>query len=549
MWWLTILQLAAAFIATLAASRYFIHMLQLESYQLDGYIRWLKKDTANNMFGWTLRAGVGASVLFYALPILVSMFMTGERRESMIIAGIVTTVAFLLYTAFMVYRDYQSRQKKPLVYTKRVIRLIVSLVIVIAAILLLSLLIFKRNDTANSEMMLTWLCPFALMIACPFLPLIAGYLVKPIEEKINMGFYKAAQAKLDARRDLIKIGITGSYGKTSTKYCLATILSVKYNVFYPKASINTPMGLSKVINNDLESAHQVFIAEMGARHVGDIQELVQLVHPTYGIITSVGPQHLETFKTVENVANTKFELIEGLPKNGCAFFAADDGEVDKLYERAKCKKYRVGLGKGYMNMYAEDIEVGTFGSRFTLVTTSGESMRLETKLLGKHNISNIVLCCSLAYELGMTLEEISQGVSLIKPVKHRLQLINGPMNVIDDAFNSNPVGAKEALNILGAFPGKHLIITPGFVELGEDEAKFNYQLGVQIAKVCDAAILVGPRHTAPIRQGLIQSGFGEDAIRVVNTLEEASALIPTFVSNGDSVLFENDLPDNYTEQK
>ncbi|MBQ3078535.1 MAG: UDP-N-acetylmuramoyl-tripeptide--D-alanyl-D-alanine ligase [Clostridia bacterium] len=546
MWWLTILQLAIAFIGAIAACRYYIHMLQLESYQLDGYMRWLKKDSSN-MFGWTLRAGAGASVLFYVLPILVSMFMTGERRESMITANLITGALFIVYTAVMVVRDYKSRQKKPLVYTRRVIRLIISLVLVTSAILAVSVLIFKRNDTVNSGLMLTWLSPYALMIAAPFLPMLAAYVVQPVEEHINMGFFKAAQAKLDKRSDLIKIGITGSYGKTSTKYCLATILSVKYNVFYPKASINTPMGLSKVINNDLEEGHQVFIAEMGARHVGDIKELVDLVHPSYGLITSVGPQHLETFKTVETVANTKFELIEGLPKNGCAFFAADDGEVDKLYERAKGEKKRAGLGKGYLNMHAEDIEVGAFGSRFTLVTDTGENLRMETKLLGRHNISNIVLCCAVAREMGMTMEEISQGVKLIKPVKHRLQLISGHMNVIDDAFNSNPVGAKEALNVVGSFPGKHLIITPGFVELGEDEAKFNYRLGVQIAKVCDAAILVGPKHTTPIRQGLIQSGFSEDCIRVVNTLEEATALIPQFASAGDCVLFENDLPDNYTE--
>ena len=408
----------------------------------------------------------------------------------------------------------------------------------------LIMFVFGRFE-ADSKLMRSYLPPYAVMMAAPYLTMLAGYLAQPIENKINRGFYVKAQTKLASMKNLKKIGITGSYGKTSTKYCLAEILSAKFNVFYPKASINTPMGLSKVINEELNETHEVFIAEMGARHVGDIKELVELVKPEYGMITSVGPQHLETFKTVQNVANTKFELIEGLPKKGCAFFAADGAEVDKLFERAKGNKRRAGMGEGFMNMYAENIEVGAFGSRFTLVEANGESIQVETKLLGRHNISNIVLCCQVARELGMTMQEIAEGVKRIKPVKHRLQLMAGAMNVIDDAFNSNPVGAKEALNVLHSFPGRHLIITPGFVELGQDEDKFNYRLGCQIAETCDAAILVGPKHTAPIKEGLLKSGFDANAIAVVNTLEEASALIPKFARNGDAVLFENDLPDNY----
>ena len=174
-------------------------------------------------------------------------------------------------------------------------------------------------------------------------------------------------------------------------------------------------------------------------------------------------------------------------------------------------------------------------------------MECETKLLGRHNISNLVLSCLAAKKLGLSMEEIAQGVSLVKPVEHRLQLIPGELNVIDDAFNSNPVGAREALSVLAAFPGRHLIITPGFVEMGEDEDRFNYQLGRQIASACDAAILVGPRHTKPILQGLLKEGFDESRILTVSTLDEATAHIRDFVGRGDAVLFENDLPDNYKE--
>ncbi|MBR3929400.1 MAG: UDP-N-acetylmuramoyl-tripeptide--D-alanyl-D-alanine ligase [Clostridia bacterium] len=547
MWWLLICEQLVACLLTLAASRYFIHMLQLESYQLDGYMRWLRKD-ANNMFGWTFKTGVSATVAFYVLPVLISMFVTGERQRSSIISTVVIMIFVAVYGAYMIFKDFGRTQKKPLVFTKRVKRLYAVLTLTAVVICALMVLISGRYDALNAKRAVAWLSPYLLIAVCPYVVMLAGYLAKPIEDKINRSFFVKAQNKLKSLPKMKKIGITGSYGKTSAKYCLAAILSEKYKVFYPKASINTPMGLSKVINEELTDDMDVFIAEMGARHVGDIKELVELVHPEFGMITSVGPQHLETFKTVEIVANTKYELIEGLPKTGKAFFAADGSFVDKLYERCKIKKFRAGISDGYLDMHAEDVEVGAFGSRFTLMESDGSSIRVETKLLGRHNISNIVLCCQVAREIGMTLPEIAEGVKRIKPVKHRLQLIAGAMNVIDDAFNSNPVGAKEALNVLHSFPGKHLIITPGFVEMGENEDKFNYELGTHIAETCDAAILVGPKHTSPIRQGMLDRGFDEKKIMVVNTLDEAAKKIPMFASNGDAVLFENDLPDNYTEK-
>lgn len=546
MWWLILLELAVTLAVTLAACRFYLHMFQLESYQLDGYNRWLKANRAR-VLGWTLRTGVIASLIALVFPVVLSLLFTGEVSRSRAIAGMIASAFCLSYGGYNVYVDFTAPQKKPMVFTGRMKRLCAVLSVLCVLALALWLLIFKRDDTANSGYVLTYIPPFALIILAPYLTAAAGFCAQPWENAINHRFFVMAQNKLAARKDLIKIGITGSYGKTSTKFCLAAILSVKYNVLASQSSVNTPMGLSKMINNDLNEKHQVLIAEMGARHVGDIRELVELVHPRYGLLTSVGPQHLETFGSQQAISNTKFELIQGLPKNGCGFFAADDGEVDKLYARAKCAKRRVGFGNGEMDLRVENVEVGGFGSRFTLVNKNGESVRCETKLLGKHNISNIVLCAAAALEIGLTMDEVAEGISRILPIEHRLQVIPGALTVIDDAFNSNPVGAKRALDVLKAFPGRHLIITPGFVELGRDEKKFQFELGTQIAEACDAAILVGPKHTEPIRDGLLKAGFDPNAIRVVKTLDEASKLIRTFIGNGDTVLFENDLPDNYTE--
>ena len=546
MWWLILMQAALALLMIFSASVHYLHMLQLESYQTDGYLRHLKRQSSE-WKGWTLICGIVCAVAPWVLLVASSMF-TGNRSDAYLASQLLNTGIFVIWSFVNIYRDHRAPKKKPIVFTKRMKRLCAVHAGVLAALLFLFILIFGYYPSdSTTKWRLTLLSPYALMALCPWLIILSARAAKPIEDRINRGFFESAAAKLSANKKLIKIGITGSYGKTGTKFALATILSVKYKVLTSESSVNTPMGLSKLINTKLEDSHEVFIAEMGARHTGDIKELTQLVRPSVGLITSIGPQHLETFGNVETVAKTKFELIEALPKNGTGIFASDGAWTDKLYERAGCEKLKSGVGEGEYDMWAENIEVGAFGSRFTLVNRAGESVNCETTLLGRHNISNVVLCCLAAEKLGLTMSEIARGVKLIRPVEHRLQLLPGELNVIDDAFNSNPAGAKEALNVLHSFPGRHLIITPGFVEMGADENKFNYEFGRQIAKSADAVILVGPKHTRPILQGLLKEGFDKDSVLTVNTLDEASKNIRRFVSGGDAVLFENDLPDNYAE--
>lgn len=530
MWLNWVEMIAVAALCTLC-SKYYVHMLQLESYQLDGYLRWANKNR-NKLLGWTLNVGVVFTVAYYGLNLLLGAFFgtTGQ-----VIGRIITLLGFAATALALFERQSKQPQKKPLVFTARVKRLYVALgVVSLAGTAILNFL---------------GLPGYLLFIATPYLALVAGYIMQPVEKGINNHYLNDAKAKLAARDDLIKIGITGSFGKTSTKFVLAAILSEKFDVLATPSSFNTPMGLTRVIREQLEPHHQVFIAEMGARHVGDIKELVDLVHPKYGMITSVGPQHLETFGNVSTVANTKFELIEGLPKDGVGFFAADGGEVDKLFKRAKCEKYQAGLEGGYLDMRAEDIEVGPFGSRFTLVSGQGERVKCETKMLGRHNIQNIVLCCALARHLGMTMEEIARGMTRVQPVEHRLQILPGAggITVIDDAFNANPAGAKAAMEVLKGFPGRRIVVTPGMVELGEQEEKLNYLFGQQMADSCDVAILVGRKRCRPMVQAMVEKGFQKEDLHVVADLNEATRILGQIGQSGDVVLFENDLPDNYSE--
>ncbi len=530
---MSIILSVAAVIASVIVARYYLHMFQLESYQLDGYIRWLKKHSDKHL-GWTLTIGAGSAIAYYLLGLFLGLFV-GESCWT--VGGAVTLVCFAI-GAYLVDRSLHSLPaKKPLVYTARMKRLYGALIVITALL--------------GAVIHMLQLPGVLLFVATPYLALAAGFVMQPVEKGISGWYLNDAKRKLEARNDLIKIGITGSYGKTSTKFILATILGEKYKVLATPSSFNTPMGLTRVIREQLLDSHEVFLAEMGARHVGDIAELVDLVHPKYGVLTSVGAQHLETFGDIETVANTKYELIAGLPSDGVGFFASDGGEVDKLYERAAVKKYHAGLTGGWLDMYAENIEVGPEGSTFVLKNGLGERASCRTDLLGRHNIQNIVLACAVAKELGLTMAEIARGVAKLEPVEHRLQLIRGGngITVIDDAFNSNPVGAKAALDVLSAFPGRHVIVTPGMVEQGEQEDEINRRFGRQMAHTCDIAILVGKKHTAPIAEGLRENGMSEENIYAVNTLDEATAILGQVGRIGDTVLFENDLPDNYAENQ
>ena len=530
--WLDGLSIVVVAAVCAVYSRFYLHMMQLESYQLDGYRRWLSKNR-DKLLGWTLNLGVLATLTVVVLQLLLNMLM--RESASRVVSTLVTLAGFVAVAWRLNLMQYKTPEKKPFVLTARMKRLY-------AALCLCALLgcLFLSG---------LGLPVYLMFISVPYLALVAGWLMAPIEKRVNQFYFNEAMEKLQGRSDLIKIGITGSFGKTSTKFILKAILSQRYDVLATPASFNTPMGLTRVIREQLEPHPPILLAEMGARHVGDIAELCQLVQPQYGVLTSVGEQHLETFGTIEQVAATKNELIEALPQDGAAFFAADGAWCDKLYQRCAIEKYRAGLSGGYLALYAEDIQVGPFGSRFTLCDAEGGRVQCQTKLLGRHNIQNIVLCCAVAKRLGLTLEEIAKGVAKAEPVEHRLQLIPGAggVTIIDDAFNANPVGAQAALDVLRDFPGRRLIVTPGLVEQGEKEYELNYKLGMQLAGSCDAAILVGRKRCQPILRGALEGGMRQSQITLVGNLNEATAVLARLGRPGDVVLFENDLPDNYNE--
>ncbi len=533
--WYDIAAVAVNVVLLMLVSRRLIHIFQLEGYHYRGYIKWCTKDSIDKyLFTYLVAAAAGQLTLF-----LLMLFKESIPNDLYTVLHTYRVLPLIFYAAVLIYDciNYNKTAfKKPLAYTKRIWRLYIALFIVCAAVSAVLLLLFDFM--------------FVSVLFVPIWVLLAALLVNPIEKLIQNRFFKKAQSKL-ASSKAIRIGITGSYGKTSTKFILGTILSEKYKVLVTPASYNTPMGVSKCINENLSEEHDIFIAEMGAAHKGDIAELCRLVHPQYGILTSVGRQHLETFGSIDNIIKTKFDLIRSLPHNGAAFFNGDNKICADLSRREIiCEtKYVYGISQEDFYMRADDISCGSEGSSFTLMCSDGSSIKCRTALLGQHNIINIVGCAAIAYALGLTMEQIASGIAKAEPVEHRLQLIKGAggVNVIDDAFNSNPEGAKAALETLGQFPGTRVVITPGMVQLGSSEEEENTKLGHIIAQYADIAILVGKKRTAPIREGLIKAGFDEARIYSASDLNDATTYMSNIIKPGDTVLFENDLPDNYNE--
>ncbi len=515
-----------------------LHYFQLESYQFKGYFKTLKRQRERIWHPLALYA-LAAAVLFFAARLM--------SHAPALWAALfrLAASAALLWTAKCMgafAKALHGQQKKKFARTDRIRRLYGAYAFLWLILCFLILFWFYAMPS-----FLGFIPMAAAILLTPCILALAGLAILPAEKIISARYLRDAGNRLLADKDLIRIGITGSYGKTSVKFILTTILEEKYNVLATPGSFNTPMGLTRVIRERLDPSCQVFIGEMGARHRRDIRDLCALVKPTVGILTSVGPQHLDTFRTVENIRDTKYDLIRALPDDGFAVFYDDGDIVTDLYE--KTKKPKACVGREGDDLWADGITLSAEGSSFDLHIGRDQTIHCATKLLGKYNIGNILLSAACALHLGLTPEEIARGIGRLEPVEHRLQLIAHPngITVIDDAFNSNPSGAAQALEVLSAFEGRRIIVTPGMVELGADEEKYNHEFGRQMASCADLVYLVGRRHTEPIRRGLVENGFSEEHVIVCDSLKDASGILAATGREGDVILYENDLPDHYNE--
>lgn len=382
--------------------------------------------------------------------------------------------------------------------------------------------------------------------------LVANLGLTPLEQTINRRYYAQAHARMRRYHGEV-VGITGSYGKTTTKFITAALLQRRYPILKTPDGVNTTMGIVRVVRETLRDDHRFFVVEVAAYGPGEIREVCEILQPRLGIVTAVGVQHLERFGTPERIAAAKYELIESLPPDGLAIVNADDPGALRLAERARQEGRRVllyGIGEDerVLGVRGKDVALSSKGSTFCVETEHGMAV-FETRLLGGWNISNILGATAAALECGMSLEEIADGVKGLTPAPKRLEIREegGVIKLIDVA-NANPVGARMALEVLGQFKGgSKILITPGLVELGRIEAEENRKLGLAAARVCDYVLLVGPQQTQPLREGLREGGFSESRVLVARHSGEVADCLQAIVREGDILLFENRLPDTYLE--
>ena len=519
-------------VAMLPAGRLLVQYYQLSSYQFGGFFRTLYRQRARVF--WPGLALTLASVLMTFLASLSSgSAWLWETLLSLLCAGLI----FLDGIAIGSVSYREKKAKKKLVLTHRVKRLGLAW---LAVGLIVSALLRGLFVMGISALLVPLLLPLWLIIA-------AG-LMWPVERGIQLLYRADAKRILEGykKSGLTAIGITGSYGKTTVKNLLASMLSQQYPTLASPVSANTPAALSRCIRDELGPQHRYFIAEMGARHPQDIRVLSRFIRPSVGILTAIGPQHLETLGSEERVRETKYALIAGLPGDGFAVFSDDGRHVSACYRRAGVMKALVGEPGD--DLWAEDAALSPEGSRFTLCGRDGLRLPCETRLPGEHNIRNILLAAAAALYLGVSPARVAQGIAEVKAIAFRLQASRHPKGytVINNGFNTNPAASLRALEVLASYPGRHVVVTPGFIELGRQEQAANRQLGRDIAAVAQEVLLVGVERTRPIREGLMEVGFDENHIRAFPSLEEANRHAAQAYGEGDVLLYENDLPDQYS---
>lgn len=483
-------------------------------------IRWYyRKGTMLRRRHWLLAL---CEVLLVALFCLCFSFLGSAW------AGLVSAVPFVGLGVLYIVSS-KNALKVPLRRSARMMRLGGCCFLLLWAIVFgVSVGMWFAGEAVGAELFkLFRFLPMTLLpLLFPFVVSLASVLMKVYELPHNRRFIKKAAKKL-AQDPCIKVGITGSFGKTSVKHYAAEMLSLKFRVIATPASYNTPMGIARTVKDGLEG--DVFLAEMGARREGDIKELCELVRPEYGIVTGVGDQHLETFGSLDAIAAEKKVLAE---------------YARKVVLGKSVRFDKAGALKEGRDFEAEDIVCTENGTSFTL-RLGKERVRMETKLLGRHSAEDVSFAAALCSLLGMTISEIASAAPLLTPVPHRLEKrVSGGVNILDDSYNANTAGALSAVETLKLFAGRKFVVTPGLVELGELEEQRNHALGEALVGL-DGVILIGETRVSAVSAGYLSGGGDGTKLRTLPNLQEAQLVLKNELKEGDTVLFLNDLPDNY----
>lgn len=441
-------------------------------------------------------------------------------------------IIYILYIVFLLVIFFKRKGIIKLKQTARIYRNYITLLL-IGTIISSTILLLVDLPELNSSLAL-------IIFFLPFLVFLSSAIIYPIELLISK-YYQCKSRKKLAKINPTTIGITGSFGKTTTKNILFEFLKDKYITLKTRKSFNTLNGLSISINEDLTKEVEVFIAEMGASRVGDISDLVNLVPLNYAILTGITSQHLESFKTVQNIINEKVKIIEALDENGIGIVNGDDKFLNSIHFDVKAKLIKFGFSSTN-DYYATDIKLNKTEMSFT-INYENKKILVKTNLIGRHNVLNILASFALAKELGVSDLELVEKIKTLEAPKNRLKIEKlGTHVIIDDSFNSNNVGFVNALEVLSLYSRPRILITPGIVEGGSLEAEMNYELASEIVKVVDEVVLIETKASMHILEGLKSLGF--EKVVVLDKFVDAKKYVFEKYPKG-TILIENDVCDIY----
>ncbi|WP_072682072.1 Mur ligase family protein [Arcobacter sp. LA11] len=465
-------------ILIMALGWYLITNLQWYNYRLERVV--LK----HHKWQWHITYFVAPIVLFHLLP---DMYFA--------------IYFYLLYlTSFILWNRKLDR---PLVLTGRVKRFL--------AILLFTTFIITALCLASE----------ACHSTAIFIPLFLAYGISYLLEKMFfISFKHKAKERFQAVPNLKTIAITASYGKTSIKNYLYQVLKRKYKVYKTPRSVNTMAGIVLDVNRDLPLDTQIYIAEAGAREKGDIEEITMFLEPEYCILGSVGEQHIEYFKTLDNIIHTKMEILKS-PKMIKGF----------VHESVPMKEYdTITKFPDNLNVTMSNLD----GIWFDIII-NGEQQHFHAPILGSFNAINLTAVILVAHELGMSIDEIKVALKDLPQVEHRLQKIEaGGKVIVDDSFNGNLEGMLEAVNICSTYEGRKVIVTPGLVE---STSEANILLANEINEKFDFAIITGSLNTH-----LLSANIDENKRYILKEKKDLESSLATLTKQGDLILFANDAP-------
>ncbi|MDO8429155.1 MAG: UDP-N-acetylmuramoyl-tripeptide--D-alanyl-D-alanine ligase [Candidatus Daviesbacteria bacterium] len=420
------------------------------------------------------------------------------------------------------------------------------------------------------------LTPITIIVLAFFSPIYLGLaqiILLPFDWYQKNKIIRAAEVKISTFKNLKKVAIVGSFAKTSTKEMLYTLLWKKYRVVKTPKSYNTQLSVARSVLSDLKDNTEIFLIEMDAYKEGEIDKLAKMVKPQLAVITSIAPQHLERFGSMEKLAKTQFEIAPNLPEDGTLFLNSEDEWSTKLAQSSKHKapastSRRRGeqsvITYGFNqddNFCATDIKQSLEGLQFNLqlqflnvvknqdlILAPNSKLPITLPLFGEHHIINFLAAASIAHTLGLTLEEIQQRALKILPTPHRLEIKKqGQLTIIDNSYNTNPVSSRAALKLLRDYPGKQkILITPGLVELGGEQHQVeNIKFAKSASQVADYIIIVGNNAREHLLKGLSEANYPKDKIHLAKTLNDGLSFLNTIAKPDAVVLLENDLPDQY----